>query len=74
MPAGEEVSDEAARRIYLSGRTATGDVMLGDRVLVRDEVVHERVYREGDHRDREERRERRPGIELNVPGVSIEGH
>jgi hypothetical protein len=40
----------------------------------RDEVVHERVYREGDHRDREERRGRGPGIELNVPGVSIEGH
>jgi DNA-directed RNA polymerase subunit beta' len=36
VPAGEEVSDEAARRIYLSGRTATGDVMLGDRVLVRE--------------------------------------
>jgi hypothetical protein len=44
---------------------------------VRDEVVHERVYREGDHREyREERRERRPGVQLNIPGgpgVNIEG-
>jgi hypothetical protein len=39
----------------------------------RDEVVHERAYREGDdHRDREHR-DRRPGVELNLPGVSIEG-
>jgi hypothetical protein len=36
----------------------------------RDEVVHERVYR--DH-DRDEHRDRRPGVELNLPGVSIEG-
>ncbi len=33
----------------------------------RDEVVHERVYRD-EHRDR------RPGVELNVPGVNIEAH
>jgi hypothetical protein len=37
----------------------------------RDEVVRERVYR---GRDRDEYRERRPGVELRVPGVSIEGH
>jgi hypothetical protein len=36
----------------------------------RDEVVHERVYRE---HDRDEHRDRRPGVELRVPGVSIEG-
>ncbi|HET9050715.1 MAG TPA: DNA-directed RNA polymerase subunit beta', partial [Candidatus Dormibacteraeota bacterium] len=35
VPAGEEVSDEAARRIYLSGRTAVADVTLGDAVLLR---------------------------------------
>ncbi|HWF95696.1 MAG TPA: hypothetical protein VG291_12125 [Xanthobacteraceae bacterium] len=35
----------------------------------RDEVVHERVYRE---RDRDEHRDRRPGVELHVPGVNIE--
>jgi|HubBroStandDraft_6_1064221.scaffolds.fasta_scaffold761491_1 hypothetical protein len=35
----------------------------------RDEVVHERVYRERDH---DERRDRRPGVELNLPGVNIE--
>jgi hypothetical protein len=36
----------------------------------RDEVVvHERVYRDRDH---DERRDRRPGVELRVPGVSIE--
>jgi hypothetical protein len=34
---------------------------------VRDEVVHERVYR-----DRDEHRDRRPGVELRVPGVNIE--
>jgi hypothetical protein len=34
----------------------------------RDEVVHERVYREDEH----EHRDRRPGVELNVPGVRIE--
>ncbi len=34
----------------------------------RDEViVHER-----DHRDRDEHRDRRPGVELGVPGVNIE--
>ena len=39
----------------------------------RDEVVHERVFRDHDeHRDRDERRDRRPGVELRVPGVSIE--
>jgi hypothetical protein len=38
---------------------------------VRDEVVHERVYRERDH-DRDDRRDRRPGVELRVPGVNIE--
>jgi hypothetical protein len=36
----------------------------------RDEVVHERVYRERD--DRDQQRERRPDVELRVPGVSIE--
>jgi hypothetical protein len=36
---------------------------------VRDEVVHERVYRD---RDREDHRDRRPGVELRVPGVNIE--
>jgi hypothetical protein len=36
----------------------------------RDEVVHERVYRD---RDRDDHRDRRPGVELRVPGVSIEG-
>jgi hypothetical protein len=30
-------------------------------------VVHERVYR-----DRDEHRDHRPGVELHVPGVSIE--
>ena len=40
----------------------------------RDEVVHERVYRERDDRrdDRDERRVRRPGVEFRVPGVNIE--
>jgi hypothetical protein len=39
----------------------------------RDEVIHERVYRErDDYRDRDERRDRKPGVELHVPGVSIE--
>lgn len=37
----------------------------------RDEVVHERVYRD---RDRDEHRDRRPGVELRVPGVNIEAH
>jgi hypothetical protein len=37
----------------------------------RDAVVHERVYRERDH-DRDEHRDRRRGVELRVPGVSIE--
>ncbi len=36
---------------------------------VRDEVVRERVYRD---RDREDHRDRRPGVELRVPGVNIE--
>jgi len=35
----------------------------------RGEVVRERVYRD---RDRDEYRERRPGVEFRVPGVSIE--
>jgi hypothetical protein len=39
----------------------------------RDEVVHERVFRERGHDDRDEHRDRRPGVELRVPGVSIEG-
>jgi len=40
----------------------------------RDEVVHERVYRERDDRDehRDRYRDRRPGVELHVPGVNIE--
>jgi hypothetical protein len=33
----------------------------------RDEVVHERVFR-----DRDEHRDRRPGVDLHVPGVNIE--
>jgi hypothetical protein len=37
----------------------------------RDEVVHERVYREHD-RDRDDHRDRTPGVELHVPGVNIE--
>ena len=46
----------------------------------RDEVTHERVYRERDDRDeyrgrdRDRDREHRPGVELHVPGVSIESH
>jgi hypothetical protein len=41
----------------------------------RDEVVHERTYRDrDDYRDRDEHRDRRPGVELNLPGVSVEGH
>jgi hypothetical protein len=39
----------------------------------RDEVVHERVYRERDDREEHRDRDRRPGVELHVPGVSIEG-
>jgi hypothetical protein len=39
----------------------------------RDEVVHERIYRDRD-RDRDEHRDRRPGVELRVPGVSIDAH
>jgi hypothetical protein len=35
----------------------------------RDEVVHERVYR-----DRDDHRDRRPGVDLHVPGVNIEAH
>jgi hypothetical protein len=38
----------------------------------RDEVVHERVYRERDDREEHRDRERRPGVELHVPGVNIE--
>jgi hypothetical protein len=41
----------------------------------RDEVVHERVYRDRDdheHRDRD--RDHRPGVELRVPGVGIDVH
>jgi hypothetical protein len=37
----------------------------------RDEVVHERVFRERDH-DRDDHRDRRPGVELRVPGISVE--
>jgi hypothetical protein len=43
----------------------------------RDEVIHERVYRERDDHDEYRHRERRPGVELHVPGVpgvSIESH
>jgi hypothetical protein len=43
----------------------------------RDEVIHERVYRDRDDRDeyhRDRDREHRPGVELHVPGVSIESH
>jgi len=41
----------------------------------RDEVVHERVFRDHDEhrdRDRDEHRDRRPGVDLRVPGVSID--
>jgi hypothetical protein len=38
----------------------------------RGEVVHERVYRERDDRDEHRDRDRRPGVELRVPGVHIE--
>jgi hypothetical protein len=38
---------------------------------VRDEVVHERVFRERDH-DEHRYRDHRPGVELRVPGVSVE--
>jgi hypothetical protein len=42
----------------------------------RDEVVRERTYRDrddrGEHRDRD--RDHRPGVELHVPGVSIDTH
>jgi hypothetical protein len=38
----------------------------------RDEVVHERVYRERDDRDEHRDRDRRPGVQLRVPGVSID--
>ena len=34
VAAGEEVTDEAARRIYIAGRGAQADVKLGDRVLI----------------------------------------
>jgi hypothetical protein len=37
----------------------------------RDEVVRERVYRERDY-DRDEHRDRRPGVELRVPGVEFQ--
>jgi hypothetical protein len=39
----------------------------------RDEVVHERVFRERDH-DEYRDRDRRPGVELHVPGVRIDSH
>jgi hypothetical protein len=39
----------------------------------RDDVVHERIYRDRD-RDRDEHRDRRPGVEFRVPGVSIDTH
>jgi hypothetical protein len=35
----------------------------------RDEVIHERGFRE--RGDRDEHRDRRPGVEFNVPGVEI---
>jgi hypothetical protein len=38
----------------------------------RDEVVRERVYRDRDDRDEHRDRNRRPGVELHVPGVNIE--
>jgi hypothetical protein len=39
----------------------------------RDEViVHERVYRDRDDRYEHRDRDRRPGVELRVPGVSVE--
>ena len=39
-----------------------------------DEVVRERTYRDRDDRDehRDRDRNRRPGVELHVPGVNIE--
>jgi len=40
----------------------------------RDEVVRERVYRDRDDREEHRDRDRRPGLELHVPGVSIDTH
>jgi hypothetical protein len=40
----------------------------------RDEVVRERVYRDRDDRDEHRDRDHRPGVELHVPGVSIDAH
>jgi hypothetical protein len=40
----------------------------------RDEVVRERVYRDRDDRYEHRDRDRRPGVELHVPGVSIDAH
>jgi hypothetical protein len=38
----------------------------------RDEVTHERGYRERDDHEEHRDRDRRPGVELHVPGVNIE--
>jgi hypothetical protein len=38
----------------------------------RDEVIHERGYRDRDDRDEHRDRDRRPGVEFRVPGVSVE--
>ena len=37
----------------------------------RDEVIQERVYRDRDDHEEHRDRDRRPGIELSVPGVEI---
>jgi hypothetical protein len=39
----------------------------------RDEVVRERAYRDRDY-DRDRLRHRRPGVELDLPGVSVHSH
>ena len=36
-----------------------------------DEVIHERVYRDRDDRYEHRDRDRRPGLELHVPGVEF---
>jgi hypothetical protein len=37
----------------------------------RDEVVHERVYRDRDNHEEHRDRDRRPGVELHVPGTGV---
>jgi hypothetical protein len=37
-----------------------------------DEVIHQRVYRDRDDREEHRDRDRRPGVELRVPGINVE--